>query len=348
MIKTMGLVDIHFHGAFGIDCMSAPESDLNELSSALWKRGIGAFCPTTLSAPPNELLKSVERLGKWIKKRDFRGAIPLGIHLEGPFISSNACGAHPPHTIRLLDEKELSRLWLASQGTLKILTLAPEQLSESRLKKLAAWCQQRKIILSLGHSNATQEEAKVAFLHGFKGVTHAWNALPFHQREPGVLGAALGKKDVYLELIMDRAHVSPAVLRWTLQIHPLSHICFISDCISAGGTSLSNSKKPGPWTNFGPLKVRFQDGACRLPNGQLAGGGLLLSDSFTQWIQSEASDTGTSVQKLLKSQLRSVTENPLAALGLSKTILKNRQVAWRIDSFNQIHLIPIDSTADTI
>src|SRR6185437_15636763 len=152
-------------------------------------------CATTLSTDPHELAQAVSRLGEWIHSERgslSRGgsvrAMPLGIHLEGPFINSSCCGAHPPSSIRSLDLKELEALWKLSQGTLKILTIAPETLSSKALTRLVDWANHRGISLSLGHSKATEKQAKSAFESGFRGVTHAWNALAFHQRSPGALG----------------------------------------------------------------------------------------------------------------------------------------------------------------
>src|SRR5687767_12026798 len=101
----MGLVDLHFHGAYGIDLMSATSADLEDLRHSLAKEGMAGFCATTLSTTAEDLESAVRRLGRWVlssRTRD-QGALPLGIHLEGPFISSQACGAHPPGSIRPLD-----------------------------------------------------------------------------------------------------------------------------------------------------------------------------------------------------------------------------------------------------
>lgn len=224
-IQTLGLIDLHFHGAFGIDLMTAPEEDLNQLSLKLWQNGIAAFCPTTLSEKPGPLLTTVRRLGHWIRSFDgfygpgpqkkTPGAIPLGIHLEGPFIHPKSCGAHPPQTIRPLSIQELESLWEASQQTLKIITLAPELISSANLTRVIRWAKAKKIHLSLGHSQATTEEARLAFQKGIQGVTHAWNALPFHHRSPGPLGAAIGNPEIFLELILDQIHVDPVLIRWT-------------------------------------------------------------------------------------------------------------------------------------
>lgn len=316
----------------------ASSSALDGMARSLWRRGIAGFCPTTLSAPRRELLETVSRLGRWIRSLDPSTsgcALPLGIHLEGPFISPAACGAHPPGALRRLTFEELDALWEASQHTLKILTLAPETLDASPgpLRKLGRWARQRRVVLSAGHSRATQEQARQAFDAGFTQVTHAWNALPFHQREPGVMGAALGRKDVYLELIPDQAHVSAAVLSWTRRIHGDDRLCLVSDCTPAAAT------RSGSWHRFGPLRVRLQQGACRLKAGHLAGGGLLLPQALSAWVQAESA-RGARADLLLRRLLPAVTRTPLKALGIPASRLRGRIVLWSVGPDGKVRTRP--------
>ncbi|MFZ9594802.1 MAG: N-acetylglucosamine-6-phosphate deacetylase [Bdellovibrionia bacterium] len=342
-----GLVDLHFHGAFGVDLMTASHQDLEHLCKKLGAQGIAAFCPTTVSSPRKALLQTVQRLGSWIRTRTPhpQAALPLGIHLEGPFLHPQACGAHPPRSVRPLQWDELHALWEESQHTLKILTLAPETLSPAQLKKLGAWAQMRDITLSLGHSVASQAQALRAFEAGFTSVTHAWNAMPFHTRNPGVLGAALGRKDISLELIIDQCHLSLEVIRWTRKLHPLSRLCFISDCLSAGGGRPSPHFKTQGVSSLGSQRIQFQAGACRLPNGQLAGGGLLLSQSYPRWLQAEAQAESIPLLELFHHTLLCVTQAPLDALRLPGSILGNRKIQWNFSRSGKIKLIPIDSSA---
>lgn len=333
---SIGAVDIHFHGAFGIDLMTANQRALDKLSRKLWNCGVAAFCPTTLSVDKEFLLGSVFRLGKWIRgrsfEREFTGAIPLGIHLEGPFIHPEACGAHPPGQVRRFDWRELERLWQASQETLKILTLAPEVLRPDDLPKLVLWCERRKIRLSLGHSRASEEEARQALESGFHGITHAWNALRFHHRSPGPLGAAIGFPGRYLELILDGVHVSPTVVRWTRKLHLPQPLCFVSDCVPAAATAPARSSRPGPWFDFGPLKIRYHTGACRLRNGELAGGGRLLSEAFCHWVTQGYLSLNGSRPNLKQAGLDHLNRDPLRVLGVSPRKLKDRKVRWSVQA----------------
>jgi N-acetylglucosamine-6-phosphate deacetylase len=324
---TPGLIDIHFHGAFGIDLMTAEATQLDELAIRLKAKGIAAFCPTTLSSPHAKMLETVGRLGRWIgQKKASNQAIPLGLHLEGPYISGGACGAHPPSAIRKLSFPELEELWSESQHTIKILTVAPEELSPSDLKKLVEWCRTREIVLSLGHSKATEKQAFLAFNAGFRGVTHAWNAMSFHHRAPGVLGAAMRHPQVYLELIIDQIHVAPEVVRWTRSLHPADRLCLVSDCVPAAGTL------EGSWHGFGALQIQFKDGAGRLRDGSLAGGGRLLSDLVALWVCDEALAIGSSPREVLKAAQTSFSRAQLLALGFtpqqSNALLKRTRIRW--------------------
>jgi N-acetylglucosamine-6-phosphate deacetylase len=317
---TDGAVDLHFHGAYGVDLMTAQEAELDLLSKMLWtEAGVSAFCPTTLSTARPELKEAVARLGAWIARGKHPGARPLGIHLEGPFIHPEACGAHPPGSVRPLEFTELEELWVASQETIKIVTFAPELLVEEDLKRLVAWARPRGIRLSLGHSRATDVQARRAFSLGIRGVTHGWNALPFHHRAPGPLGAAMGRKDIYIEIIPDGVHVHPHVVRWTLALHEA--VCFVSDCVPAAQTPA------GSWHRFGRLKVHFSEGAGRLESGALAGGGRLLTDTFGRWIVHEAEETGIPLSRLWRRSIALITENPMRAVGAARN--SRHRIRWR-------------------
>ncbi|MBI2711410.1 MAG: amidohydrolase family protein [Bdellovibrio sp.] len=323
-MESLGAVDIHFHGAFGVDLMSASLTDLDQLSAELWKHGVAGFCPTTLSAPEPTLLETVAQLGKWIRRERHPGAQPLGIHLEGPFIAPHACGAHPKKTVRRFNWKEFLSLWRASQKTLKIVTLAPEQISRLDLLRLIEFAKENEIRLSVGHTSAGQVQAAAFFQKGICSVTHAWNAMAFHHRDPGVLGAALGNPKIWIELIPDQVHVSGRVLDWTTQIHPQNRVCFVSDCIPPGGV---RSRGKGV---FGPLEVRIQDGACRLPSGALAGGSKLLPLSFSEWLYGYCYRHNTPVEAVFRRALAYITTNPLEMLQLRPGILSHRRVLWQI------------------
>ena len=320
---TSGLVDVHFHGAFGYDLMNINKTDFTALCRRLWIHGIDAFCPTTLSADKSVLLKAVTKLGELIEGFGAANcAYPIGIHLEGPFISPQAAGAHSKKVIRKATISELEKLRVASFDNIRLITLAPETLSENTLRKLTKWAHKHEITLAIGHSRASKQQAEQAFNSGFRSVTHAWNALGFHHREPGTLGAALGKKEIFLELIPDSVHLSYDLIRWMLSLHPTSQICFVSDAVPAAKTGGKQ------WYKFGNLKTRYSlnKEACCLPSGSLAGGGKLLIESFVDFLNySIKNRTGKGC--LLNHLLPLVTANPLNLVrhGLK---LENQRIAW--------------------
>jgi N-acetylgalactosamine-6-phosphate deacetylase len=327
------VIDIHFHGAFGIDLMTASSSELKTLAARLGKAGLAGFCATTLSAPRTELKAVVARLGQWIRQTepDSDSAIPLGIHLEGPFIGPAACGAHPPGSIRPVDMAEIEELWEASLHTLKIMTVAPEAfIKPSDRAALVGFCKKNRIRLSLGHTACTEKEAQKAFDLGFKGLTHAWNALGFHHRTPGAMGAALGRKKLSVELIIDQIHASLTTIRWTLKLHEKQgRVCFVSDAAPAAETSGRE------WYSFGSLKIRYHEGASRLQGGHLAGGGHLLPRMYVRWLEAEAKAQGKEqdpvfLRKLLKKTIRHLTIDPLHFLGVHPSRLKSRRLMWKV------------------
>lgn len=326
-VKSFGAVDLHFHGAFGVDLMTAEADGLNYLSEELWKKGVAAFSATTLSASAKDLQSTVRRLGAWIRSDSAPGARPLGIHLEGPFLNRDAAGAHSPGILRPLTLVELEKLWDASKQTLQILTLAPETLTPALQIQLARWAEERKIRLSIGHTRCTEAQAKSAFDAGFSGVTHAWNALSYHHREPGVLGAAFGRKEIAVELILDEVHVASSFISWTLALHP-DGTFFVSDAAPAACTSGKH------FHAFGDLECKLKNGACRLANGVLAGGGFLLPTAFADWVSRESKRKSVSEEQLLKEHLHRLNELPLKAVFFTpkerKALLQKYPVLWEI------------------
>ncbi len=337
-VKSFGAIDLHFHGAFGIDLMTAKAADLDSLSAQLAEKGVAGFSATTLSASEADLAKTVTRLGAWIRSNSAPGAKPLGIHLEGPFLNAAAAGAHPPGILRKLRMSELEKLWELSKETLHILTIAPETLDDATRAELGRWAKKRQVRLAIGHTRCTMAEAEAAFADGFTGVTHAWNALSYHHREPGVLGAALGRKTTTIELILDEVHVHAAFIDWTLALHPKGTF-FVSDAAPSACTDGTH------YHRFGDLECRFQDRASRLPDGRLAGGGFLLPDSFGQWIAAASTRKHIRPEVLLREHLARIHRIPLEAIfmkkGAADRLLKRFPVTWELRTGGQGKVVEI-------
>jgi N-acetylglucosamine-6-phosphate deacetylase len=195
------------------------------------------------------------------------GATLLGAHLEGPFVSPERRGALPQSWPRPPDPALLRRLLDAAGGHLRLLTLAPELPGAGELIAVArdAGC-----VVAIGHTDATYEQARAGFEAGARHVTHAFNAMrPFHQREPGTLGAALERPDVTLELIADGVHVHPAAARVLVAAAGAARVALITDGVPPAG---------GAGTGFllGAELARLEGGQVSLPDGTIAGGAATM------------------------------------------------------------------------
>ncbi len=269
-------MDLHFHGLYGIDLMRAGESELAELCQKLWRDGVQVILATTISSPMPLFEAALERLGRFIQVQHEKGpargeTFMAGIHLEGPFIASGSCGAHPPEFLIDPSLELLKRWWELSGGTLARLTLAPERGDPAEVKAIIRWARTKKISLSLGHSQADLSTAQAWHRSGIRQLTHAWNAMPFHHRNPGAIGAFAGAgTDTFIEIIPDGVHVHPKVLEWTHALHEKG-VFWVSDAVPAG-----RSNQPA---SLGTLTIRAESKApvCRTSDGHLAGGALPLS-----------------------------------------------------------------------
>jgi N-acetylglucosamine-6-phosphate deacetylase len=254
-----GHIDLHVHGGGGFDFMQAGNA-IEEIAATHSQFGTTALLATTVTATPLELLQSFQAAQAYWKRP--RTANLLGIHLEGPFINEQKLGAQPAD-VRPIDFAEISKLH--KLVPIKILTLAPEKLpSLDDLKKL----KKMNIIVQIGHSNATYEQACEAFKAGCQSVTHLFNAMsPFHHRAPGVPGAALAHA-TYSELIPDLLHVHAGAIKAALRAIP--KLYFVTDATAATGM-------PDGDYRLGTHEVSKCQGGVRLPDGTLAGSCLTMN-----------------------------------------------------------------------
>lgn len=307
-----GFVDLQINGAFGVDVMSATVDDLLLLSRRLLDEGTTAWLPTVITSP----LEAIERCDRVIaeaiaSQRELEqswmaggahppGAAILGMHLEGPFISSARLGAHPPLNLPPYGEALERVLRLKS---LKLITLAPEL--DGALEAIGR-LNDAGIAVSLGHSDATFDQAMAAVETGARMFTHAFNAMrPLHHREPGIAGAALSA-DAFTAMIPDGVHVHPAILRAIWLSHQPGRTLFTTDRIAAAGAAASVSSVFGG--SIGELKIA--DGAGRTADGALAGGIGTMLDGVR--LMNEHARIG------FFGAFRAACANPAAVLGLDK------------------------------
>ena len=236
-IAVPGFVDLQVNGFANVDFLRADRDGYRRAGAAVLETGVTSFLPTFITAPEEDL---VEALRGVPSMRD--GARIIGAHLEGPFLSPARLGAHPASARRDPDPELLDRLLDA--GPVRLVTLAPELPgAHDLIRTLLA----RGITASLGHSDATAEEANAAFELGVHTVTHLFNAMrPFHHRDPGIAGAALVREDIFVQLILDGVHVAPetAALAWRAARGRLALVTDFTtapggraDGILAGGTA---------------------------------------------------------------------------------------------------------------
>jgi N-acetylglucosamine-6-phosphate deacetylase len=274
-VVAPGFVDLHVHGAKGRDFMDGTLESLQTLSETLARHGTTSFLGTTMSAPEPDI-ESALRGFVLHRSRIRGGAIPLGIHMEGPFLNPVCRGTHDAHYLRPADVASFRRLREISQNTLLKITLAPEMDENLALVREAAGA---GVQISIGHSNATVDEARRAVDAGARHATHTFNAMrPFHQREPGILGQVLTDERVFAEVICDGIHVHPTALRMLLALKGTDRTILITDGLSA--VDMPEGSYP-----LGDKMIVVKDGECRDLDGRLAGSTLTLDRSVRNLVQ---------------------------------------------------------------
>lgn len=268
-----GSLDLHLHGAFGIDVLTADAEGLDLLARGLESRGVGAFLPTLVPLPLPEMAEVVARLSAWVRSRaagDGRGALPLGIHLEGPFVSTARCGAL--HRECFLDGSDPRRVdaFFEVLGDLPgrpMTTLAPE--IPGGIEVVRAFVR-RGFVVSIGHTDADVSVLDEALRAGARHMTHFGNAMrPLHHREAGPIGWGLVRNDVTVDVIADLQHLSREMLELVLRSKEPSRVALISDAAPPAGLP------DGPYQVWGET-LRLSNGAIRNASGALAGSASLL------------------------------------------------------------------------
>jgi N-acetylglucosamine-6-phosphate deacetylase len=277
-ILAPGFVDIHMHGGAGLDVMRATPAELPHLNKFLTTHGVTGYFPTTVAAPLDQTCAALSRLADAIESTqdshasngDAGQALPLGIHLEGPFLSHKRRGVHPPEylvepTIAIFD-----RLWQAARGHVTMMTIAPELPGAIEVIAEAA---RRKVCVSIGHSDAVLEAARAGIQAGARHATHTFNAMrPLDHRDPGILGEVLTDRQISADIVVDGIHVAPEVVQIFLRAMGLERAVLITDATAAAGM-------PDGTYQLGPIQVEVKDGRCTVhgePGGKLAGSVLTM------------------------------------------------------------------------
>ena len=287
-----GFVDIHVHGVCGVDTMDGAAESLSAIAGGLAAHGVTAFCPTTMTMDEARIEAALDTV-KAAKNAPPDGARVLGAHLEGPYISPSRLGAQDGTHLRRPDPEFVRR----RKSALRLVTFAPEEDTDGRFLEAL---REEGIVASLGHSQASYEQAMKAFRNGAKSVTHLFNGMPpFHHRTPGLAGAALDA-DVFCELIADGVHSHTAVFRLLLKMKGVERIVLVSDAMR--GACLGE----GAW-DLGGQTVTVHGPEAKLADGTLAGSVLTLDLALRNF----AAATGLP----LWEATRLVSENPARLLG---------------------------------
>jgi N-acetylglucosamine-6-phosphate deacetylase len=280
--------------------MDADADRLRQFERHLLRHGVTAYLPTTVTATPERTLAALERLGRHIQAgKNTERHMALGIHLEGPFISHAKRGVHPPENLLPPSPERLQGFWESSTGTLRMMTLAPELPGSVETISHAI---RLGICSSLGHSDATYEQAGSAIEAGAKHATHTFNAMrQVDHRQPGIAGAVLANPGVSADIIADGIHVHPAMIDLFIRAKGLERTILISDAISATGM-------PDGSYALGDLQVDVRQGRCEC-RGKLAGSVLTLDRAIRNTMLFAGSK--------LQESVRFASFNPAKLLGLT-------------------------------
>ncbi len=296
---SAGFIDLHIHGSGGADTMDASLDALQTISNTLLQTGTTSFLATTMTMSKDDIVNALVNIRDNAKLAN--GASILGAHMEGPFINPAQCGAQDAEfilspSIEIIDE---------FAPFVKMITLAPEIARGMEFVKQIK-SRHPHIILSIGHSNATYEEAKNSFDAGISHATHLGNAMSgFHHRNPGVLGAVLDS-DITCDVIADGIHIHKASLRIFWQ-QKKDKLILITDAMRAG------CMKCGAY-NLGGQEVNVRDGKATLADGRLAGSVLRLNEALANMVKF--------TDMTLVEAIYSVTAAPARKLEINKGFIQ--------------------------
>ncbi len=262
-----GFIDIHCHGAYGFDTNDANPEGLRKWAKGIVDEGVTSFLATTLTQSEEVLTNAVSNVAKVVEE-GYEGAEILGIHFEGPYLNKAHKGAQPEEYCVKPNIEQFKRYQKAAHGLIKYITMAVENDEDYALTK---YCSQNNVVVSIGHSNATYEQAVQAYAHGARSMTHVYNAMtPFTHRANGLVGGALRIRNMYGEIICDGNHSTLAALNNFFTSKGSDYSIMITDSLMCKGFPV------GTKFDFGGQEVViYPDGSAHLVEaGNLAGSTL--------------------------------------------------------------------------
>jgi N-acetylglucosamine-6-phosphate deacetylase len=327
-IIAPGYVDLHIHGNAGYDVMDDTPDALPAIERLLARHGVTSYFPTTVTAPVDGTLRALERLADAIEAREQdreqasekkilqtsphtkvernNRARPIGIHLEGPFISHARRGVHPAEHLLPPRVETFERFWQAARGRIRIMTIAPEL--DGALELIAA-AAARGVCVSLGHSDADFSAAELAVSAGARHATHTFNAMrPLTHRDPGIVGSVLTDSRVTADIIADGIHLDPSIVKLIARAKGPDQTVLITDATAAAGM-------PDGRYRLGSMKVDVKDGRCT-SEGKLAGSVLTMERAVRNLARFAEWDLPLAVGAASRNPARVVRSNNKGVLGV--------------------------------
>lgn len=295
-IVSPGLIDMHIHGYLGEDVSDGSADGIRKIASGIIKNGVTSWCPTTMTVSKKEIEDAFDAVREVKNSSEFYGSKIVGINSEGPFINPSKKGAQAEEHILKPDGDFI----IKHSDVVKLFTVAPEM--DGAKECIEKVKKNGNILISMGHTNATYDEAIEGIKWGVGSTTHLFNAMsPLSHRSPGVVGAALSE-DVYTELIADTFHVDKGLFNMVAKAKG-DKLILITDCIRAGGMA------DGDYT-LGGQDLKKEGIKCLMADGTIAGSVLTLNMAVKNLYE----NTGLS----LADSFKCATLNPAKALGIDK------------------------------
>jgi len=293
-----GFIDMHVHGGGGSDIMDGKYEAVKQVAITHSRFGTTAFLPTTMTMSKNNIVGSLKSIYEAFIKGTGAAEI-LGVHLEGPYINPEKKGAQKEKEIKSASTGEFLEFNKTSGDLIRLVTIAPEMTGAIDFIR---WLHKRRVIVSVGHSNATYEQVQEGIQAGLSHVTHTFNAMRgLDHREPGVVGAALSSPELIVEMIADGIHLHPVVMKILVKTKGIEKIVLITDAMRA-------TSKPEGTYSIGGQEVTVARGQARLKNGTLAGSVLTMDKA----VRNSINEVGVPLLKAIQM----ATLNPAKCLGI--------------------------------
>ena len=295
-----GFIDVHTHGAYGFDTNDAEPEGLRDWMKRIPEEGVTAILPTTVTQMPDVLTAALKNVAAVVSE-GYEGAEILGVHFEGPYLDMEYKGAQPPEAIAKATVEQFKMYQEAAQGLIKYITMAPEH---DKNFALTRYCRETGVVVSMGHSSATYEQAMLGIANGATSMTHVYNGMtPYHHRKPGLVGTALRVRDIYGEIICDGCHSHLAALNNFFQAKGRDYSIMISDSLRA------KHCPPGGNYQLGGHDIEIgEDGLARLKGTDTIAGSTLNMNKGLKILVEQA-------MVPFDAALNSCTINPARCLG---------------------------------